>query len=294
MRNEAEQVFARWLGSLVPHTARAYRDGWKRVERITGRSDIGAWALEDESGTQKVLQSAIGGAPSAGYRNRLRAGFRSYLLFAKSAGLIEWEWTSAYEHVTPTRDSHGPSLDVVRRLFRHTVSATDITANRDAALFALVIHLTLRRAEISGLDRCDWDGEHGRLRAVRKGSVVCWMQIPTDTSRLLHTWTQQRGEQEGPLFYSQRSRNDLSSKRLSCRGIARALKRRCREIGVPEMTTTQLRHVAITYSGLTDGIYGLHLYSGHRSTNNALRYVDAFPDPIAPIDRRRTLTEVFS
>lgn len=122
MRNEAEQVFARWLGSLVPHTARAYRDGWKRVERITGRSDIGAWALEDESGTQKVLQSAIGGAPSAGYRNRLRAGFRSYLLFAKSAGLIEWEWTSAYEHVTPTRDSHGPSLDVVRRLFRHTVS----------------------------------------------------------------------------------------------------------------------------------------------------------------------------
>jgi len=166
-------------------------------------------------------------------------------------------------------------------------SETDPFPERDRAMFEMLYATGLRVSELSGLDLDDVDGGQRLARVLGKGGkerIVPYGEPAAEALRAylptraaLRSAAEKRGDggddETEPLFVNHRGG------RLTSRSIARILKRRLREAGLPERISPHaLRHTFATHL-LSAGadLRSIQELLGHASLSTTQKYthVDA-------------------
>jgi integrase/recombinase XerC len=222
---------------------------------------------------------------SAATVNRRLSAIRSLLKLAKSLGFVSWEVVAKNAPVIPYRDTKGPTLQNVRRLFAVVRKRPDRKGIRDFALLRLMYDLALRRNEAVTLDLSHAEIERGVLQVIRKGRTDRQpMTLAPPTSEALKLWISLRGPESGPLFLN----CDRAGKgeRLTGVSVNRIVAKWGTKIGL-RLTAHQLRHAAITHAlDATNGdVRAVARFSGHRQLQTLVVYDDNRVDLGAEISR---------
>ncbi|MDP9351726.1 MAG: tyrosine-type recombinase/integrase [Chloroflexota bacterium] len=107
---------------------------------------------------------------------------------------------------------------------------------RDAAIIALLYSTGMRRAELVGLDREDYDSETGTLKVRRgKGRKERLVYAAGGAHAALADWLVVRGDRPGALFVAVNKGGRLGSGRITAQAIYNMLDKRVREarLGLP-------------------------------------------------------------
>lgn len=253
---------------------RAFFEG--RNERTTQ-----AYRADLEDFSRDLLQRHL----SAATVNRRLSAIRSLLKLAKSLGFVTWEVIAKNAPVVPYRDTKGPTLPSVRRLFAVVAKRPDRKGVRDFALIRVMYNLALRRNEAVTLDLSHVEIERGVLQVLRKGRTDRQpMTLAKPTAEALRQWISLRGPESGPLFLN----CDRAGKgeRLTGVSVNRIVAKWGTKIGL-RLTAHQLRHAAITHAlDATNGdVRAVARFSGHRQLQTLVVYDDNRIDLGAEISR---------
>ena len=90
--------------------------------------------------------------------------------------------------------------DEIRKLFEACAADKNIAGIRDTALLAILYGLGLRRAELVGLELCDYNAQNGTLAIHGKGDKPRVGYVLEQVKVSLDTWVEARGDWDGPLF----------------------------------------------------------------------------------------------
>jgi len=119
--------------------------------------------------------------------------------------------------------------------------ASDATARRDCAVISLMLLAGLRRQEVVGLRRDDYDDADGRIEVkTRRGgrrSVLLEGECRSD----LESWLAERGSGGGPLILAYNASGAPVPRGIAGSAANRILARRCAEAGIDGLTPTLLR-----------------------------------------------------
>jgi integrase len=119
--------------------------------------------------------------------------------------------------------------------------APDATAKRDCAVISLMLLAGLRRQELVGLQRGDYDDADGRIevRSRRGGrrSVLLEGECRLD----VEAWLGRRGGGSGPLFLAFASTGEPLPKGIAAPTVNRILARRSAQAGLDGLTPRVLR-----------------------------------------------------
>ncbi len=100
------------------------------------------------------------------------------------------------------------------------------SGRRDAAMLAVLFH-GLRRAEVVGLDREDFDGRRGRLEVRRgKGGRSRPVWLKNGAADAMAAWLAVRGDESGPLFPAIRKGGHMTGERMRPVAVLKMAKKR--------------------------------------------------------------------
>lgn len=290
----AERVIHAWLADKKEATRRVYRGGLRSFAGFAGAHD-------DVAAVQGLLCSTRGEAHEVCVRyrerlaqsglatssvRRLLATIRSVVKEAKLLGLIDWEIELKLPRRARIRDVRGPDMDELVVLQAALERADDPLAERDQAIFSLLVDLGLRRAEVAGLELEHIDGTRAFLSVIRKGEDERELvPLPEQTWAAVAAWLDVRGLDAGPLFWRGSGRRLLCGQRLSAQGIWWMLRSRSFRAGLKQVRPHGIRHTAISHLA-EEGVPLPHLlrFTGHRSIQSVQTYLDTVAD------RRRELS----
>ena len=127
----------------------------------------------------------------------------SLLTLAHKYDVITWSIKVKLPASKPVKDTSGPGIEAVRKMFDVCRSRDDAKGIRDSALMSLLYYHALRRAEAVSPDLSDFDQSKGTLAVKAKGKHdrVIIPLIPEVVSDLV-AWIEERGDWSGPLFTS--------------------------------------------------------------------------------------------
>ncbi len=282
-----------FLAGRNPRTLTAYRADLADFARFVTAAtvaDAACLLLARGQGTANVLALAyrnrlIERGLAAATVNRRLAALRSLVALARTAGMVPWSLDVAGLRTEPYRDTRGPGVATVQRMFVHLGGRRDAKGIRDAAILALLADLALRRAEVVSLDLEHVDLAAGTVSILGKGRTGRMsLSLPEPTKAALAAWVAVRGDRSGPLFVN----CDRAGKgeRLTGRSLHRIIGRLGAEIGVA-VRPHGLRHTAITRAlDLTNGdMRRVARYSRHTDVRVLARYDDARRDDAGEIAR---------
>lgn len=137
--------------------------------------------------------------------------------------------------------------DVLARLLA-VANGTDFVDRRDAAIIRLLIDTGGRRSEIVGLDLDDVDLRHQEATVRGKGNKIRIVPFGGKTALALTRYLRARGKHQAAavssaLFFSVRPSSGVGGTwRLSGKGVADMLERRCVLAGIPPINPHAFRH----------------------------------------------------
>lgn len=144
---------------------------------------------------------------------------------------------------------------------------------RDAAILGVGYACGLRRAEIAGIGRGDYDAQAGTLTIRGKGNKTRVVPIANGARAALDDWLAVRGDAPGPVFVRIRKGDMLTEAGLSDQAIYTILQSRAAAAGVKEFSPHDLRR---TYAGdLLDAgadIVTVQKLMGHSNTATTAGY----------------------
>lgn len=207
LENHAPTVY---LARLAPGSRRAMRGALQTIAGIVSGGALGADALpwgdlryQHTAAIRAILAQKY--APAMA--NKCLSALRGVL---KEAWRLKHIETEDYQRAVDIGPVKGERLQAGRMLSRGELQALFIacaTGNgaagaRDAAILAVLAGAGLRRSEVVGLDRADYDAKTGSL-AVRlgKGNKARETFAGPDTREALDAWLEFRGDDAGPLFF---------------------------------------------------------------------------------------------
>lgn len=141
-----------------------------------------------------------------------------------------------------------------------------ILKQRDLAAIVLLLGTGIRRSELIGLDRKDYD-KHGKtIRIVRKGGDEQMVELNDEVCMALDMYLQKRTDKLAPLFVSARNR------RLSPEGLFLVVKNLLKSAGLKGSTHT-LRHTFVT-ALIRQGVplAVVQQLVGHKNAQTTVRY----------------------
>lgn len=264
----------RALANMAPGTQRAYADALKRFAgwystwlpsapevvrmNIAGAAPDDSWwsvivqLLRSSPLVANTVVESFRGSPIAGKAPAtiaLRlAAVRWPFTLAYEAGLVSWQLRVKSPKVIAYKDTRGPGLDNVTKLFAVADRGRSITSARDAVLLSLLFVEGLRRNEVHELNVEHFDGQRGALIVRDKGKLERKpINLPPEVAERIVTYLKLRGPLAlgAPLVAShdRRCRRD----RLTGNGIWRRIRWLAKKAGVNARTTPHgLRHTAIT------------------------------------------------
>lgn len=117
---------------------------------------------------------------------------------------------------------------------------------RDAAILAVLQSSGLRRAEVAGLRRRDYDPGERALRVHGKGGTVRDVNVHEVAADYLGRWLVATEHVTGPLFVPVNRWGKLMLRAMSPDAVADVVERRRRDANLPRMSTHDLRR---TFAG---------------------------------------------
>lgn len=215
---------------------------------------------------------------SAATINRRLAALRSVVKLARTLGLVVWELEIPSLKSEAYRDTRGPGLPGVQRMFDALAGKNDGKTIRDRAILRLLFDRALRRGEVEGLDLEDLDVVTGTLAVKGKGRTAKeTMSLPAPTLAAVKAWVEVRGLEPGPLFLN----FDRAEKgqRLTASSIYRMVRDLGKQVGI-RARPHGLRHSGITASlDETKGdLRKSARYSRHKNLQTLTVYDDARTD----------------
>ena len=241
----AEAVASR----LAESTRRVYGHGWRQWERWCSARQTSALPARPAMICAYLTERASEGAlvPTLD----LAIGAISYA--HRSRGLDDPTLSEAVRQVrrglrrivgaAPRRQSRPLDTNDIRQILE-PIDRTTAKGARDAAIILLGYASALRRSELAALDLADMESKPGGLLLhVRQSktdqhaegqvvAVACGQYADTDPLATLDAWLDCRGREAGPLFTSMRNKA-VTDERVSGNAIARMLRNRARDAGLP-------------------------------------------------------------
>jgi integrase/recombinase XerC len=200
--------------------------------------------------------------------NRRLAALRSLVALAQSLGLVVWSLRVRSLKVEGMRDTRGPGVPAVQRLFRAAATQRPPKAARDLALLRVLYDLALRRSEVIAIQVGDIDLERSALWVLRKGKdQKILLSLPETTRTALAACLEARGAAPGALFLSFDRAGD-GARALTGDGLYAVIQSLARKAKIDRTRPHGLRHTAITTAMEEAGRLGIPIeevlaYSGH-------------------------------
>jgi integrase len=119
--------------------------------------------------------------------------------------------------------------------------ATDATARRDSAVVSLLLLAGLRRRELIGLRRGDYDESDGRIEVKTRRGERRSILLEGDCRGDLEHWLTERGSGGGPLFLAYSSSGAPVPRGIAASTVNGIVARRCAEAGLDGLTPGLLR-----------------------------------------------------
>ena len=197
-------VVDHWLRSYIPSTQVTYRSTVNKYESLSSEPFVYLLASRGRCfATASAFKTRLmeSGAANATI-NRHLAALRAFVAHCGPSGLgvVEWALTIDDLPSKPYRDTHGPGLERVKKMF--AAANLSLTPELDRALMAVLFGLALRRGEVAQLEFEDFDAERGALLVQGKGQggqrVV--VRAPPEVVEAVSAWVAVRGGAPGGLF----------------------------------------------------------------------------------------------
>jgi integrase len=250
--SDALQRFARWYSAWLPVAPQVVRSNianasvdqtwWSVIVQLLRSSPLVANTV-----VESFRSSPSAGKAPATIALRL-AAVRWPFILAYEAGIVAWQLRVRSPKVIAYRDTRGPGLDNVRKLFAVADRGRAITGARDAVLLSLLFVEGLRRNEVHELNVEHFDGERGLLLVRDKGKLDRTpIKLPPGVTERIVTYLRLRGPLvlDAPLVASHDRR--CRSDRLTGNGIWRRVRWLAKKAEIHARTTPHgLRHTAIT------------------------------------------------
>ena len=197
-------VVDHWLRTYIPSTQTTYRSTVAKYQTLIGEpfeyllASRGRCFATASAFKTKLMESGAANATV----NRHLAALRAFVEHCGPSGLgvVEWALKIGDLPSKPYRDTHGPGLERVRRMFEAANASP--TPERDRALMAVLFGLALRRGEVAQLGVEDFDAGRGVLMVQGKGQggqkVV--VRAPPEVVEAVSAWVAVRGGSPGALF----------------------------------------------------------------------------------------------
>jgi integrase/recombinase XerD len=152
---------------------------------------------------------------------------------------------------------------------------------RDAAMIGILYVCGMRRAELAGLERSDFELETGKL-TIRsgKGRKARTVYATGGALMALKDWLLLRGDQPGPLFTPIRKGGWIELRTITAQSIYEMLKKRAVQAGVSNFSPHDFRRTFV--GDLLDAgvdIATIANIAGHASTDTTRRY-DRRPEEV--------------
>lgn len=250
--NRFANWFAKWhptapshLAGALASTNAAEKNWWSIIVALLRSSPLIASTVVDLF----KASDAAGNAPATITLrlNAVRWPFR----IAYDAGLVTWQLRVRAPKVEPYRDTRGPGLKNVHRMFAILDKLNDPDVrHRDRVLLDLLFVLGLRRAEVAELDVQHFDAASQRLLVLGKGKQErVPISVPATVATDINTYLSTRSPLalDAPLVASHDRNEARGNGRLTGHGIWRRVGYLAKRAGIDVRTTPHgLRHTAIT------------------------------------------------
>lgn len=280
------ELIADFFSDKTAATQRAYKKDLKDFANFLDQDSI-------QDASKYLLQHGQGAAnwTSLRYRkdlvsrglapatiNRRLASLRSLVDFAKHVGMIPWDISLKSVKHRKYRDTAGPGLPTVQKMFNFIGKHSSPRRERDRAVLGLIFFQGLRRAEVARLDFHDFDRGRYLLAVLGKGrSEKEFREIKSGLAQILIDWVQVRGDQPGPLIQSLYKNGDFRGG-ISENGVWHLIVETGRAVGV-KVWPHAIRHTCITELCNTAIPAGLSLrdvmdFARHRNINTTMLYWD--------------------
>jgi len=278
----ATSVVNEFLRGRKATTRRAYAGDLQYFATFIGAADA-------EEGARLFLERGRGEANAVvlSYRNymvekklasnttnRRLAAIRSLVRMARMVDLVPWSIDVQNVKAKAYRDTSGPGLPAVQKMITAAGKGKNKhKALRDVAMLRLMADCGLRRAEVLGLDVCDYDTA-GKVRILGKGrSEKEWVSLPGFVHDALSAWLGARGITPGPLF-TNFDRGGRSG-RLTGSALYSIVKKYGTAAGV-DTRPHGLRHAAITSAldAFNGDVRKVAAFSRHSDLRVLTRYDD--------------------
>jgi integrase/recombinase XerC len=272
-----------------PRTLAAYRQDLEAFCDFTGAATVPAALREllscDAGAANAFLIGYRGGMVDRGLApntvNRRLAALRSLVKLARTVGLVSWSLEVPNVKSENYRDTRGPGLDAVARMFAELAGRKDPKAVRDRAILRLLFDLGLRRGEVVALDVADLDLDRGAVSVMGKARAQKELMTVTDAARkAIAAWLEVRGTEPGPLFFNcdRAGKGEANFRRLTGTGLYRMVRDLGKRVGA-NVRPHGIRHTAITQAVKAGTAAGMDLeeikqFSRHSDVRTLMIYRD--------------------
>lgn len=269
-----------YIARLAPGSRRTMAHALRVIAGLFGRTvDELDWAALRYQHTGAVrAQLAAGMAPAT--VNKILAALRGVLKESWRLGLMDaedYQRAADLPGVRGERLPRGRALSrlELQRLFEACARDPSAMGRRDAAIVGVAYGTGMRRSEVVGLDRADFDPETEQLRIrAGKGCKDRIVYVTTGVKSALAAWLAVRGDDPGPLFWPANGRGrPLMHRRMTDAAVRLLLQRRARQAKVRAFTPHDLRRSFI--SDLLDAgadMVTVQKLAGHASVGTTSSY----------------------
>jgi len=275
-----ENPAAVYLAGLAVGGRASMRSKLKQVALVLGYAAVGEvpWHRLRYQHLMAVRSRLQGDGLAPATVNGVLAAIRGVLRAAYNLGLLSGDDHERARHVEAVRGSRllaGRALapEEVQALIRVCILDPTPRGPRDAALVGLLYACGLRRAEVTALDRSDYDAETGELVVRGKGDKERLGFVTGGAADALRDWLATRGDIAGPFFFPILKSGRLAWRRFGSQGVYMVLRRRGREAGLKPFSPHDLRRTFV--SDLLDAgadLVTVQQLAGHANVQTTARY----------------------
>lgn len=243
-----------YLARLAPGSRRTMRQALDRIAALMTNGAADAitmpWAAVRYQHAAAV-RSGLAGDLAPATTNKHLAALRGVLKEAWRLGQMTAE---DYHRAADLPVVRGATLPRGRQLSQRELRelfaacrASSMRSARDAALLALAYGGGLRRAELVGLDRSDFDLVSGAVSVRRaKGQKARIVYATHGSLAAIGAWIKVRGENDGPLLHPVSKSDRIIERRMTPQAVLDILRRLAGSAGIPRFSPHDLRRTFIS------------------------------------------------
>jgi integrase/recombinase XerC len=294
-RYDAGEVFKRFLLNRNANTRDAYRRDFELFAEWLGvgsPEEAAAVLLADKAPNANAIalewldsmRDSTGKQRASSTRARRLSTLKSFVKAARLLGAVNWAIEVEAPTVEAYRDTEGPTVEQVHKLF--AVCGEGLEGLRNRAIMALFSSWGLRRKEIVEAQRQDYDGRRFFVHGKRDKDK--WVVLPGVVVQAIDAWIRgwesAHGSLEGGGLFRSLSPRTFGET-LKGKGLYTVMRELGKRAGIEDMHPHAMRHASVT-AGLdaTNGdMRAAQQHARHSDPKTTQRYDDNRTDKGAEV-----------